>query len=981
MIGAPPLSGATLPALVEAQAARNPGAPAVVFGDESVAYGELNARANRLAHELIARGIGPEDLVGIALERSIDTIVTLLAVLKAGAAYLPLDPAYPAARLAHMVRDARPTLQELLPALRDRPVHDPSDSERRTLLEAQHPAYVIYTSGSTGTPKGVVVSHSGIPSMVRAHAIRLRLTPAARVLQFGSLSFDASVWEIAGALVAGATLVLIRDDARTGDALAATLRTQRVTHATLPPVVLTTLEPGDDLPLAVLAVAGEACPGSIVERWSGGRTMINGYGLTETTVCATLSEPLSGADAPSIGRAIDGTRVYVLNEHLEPAPAGVTGELYVGGAGLARGYLRRPGLTAERFVADPFAPEPGARMYRTGDLARRRTDGSLDIIGRRDHQVKIRGHRVELGEIEAVLNEQPGIGQAVVVAFPDAHGTNRIVAYLAGTGDRRPDAAAVREQVREQLPDAMIPARFVVVDSFACTPNGKIDRSALPLPELDTTAYRAARTPPERALCALAGDVLGLERVGIDDDFFALGADSISVARFVARARTAGIQLTQRAVFEHPTVAGLATVAQSISPAGDPLQRRDLPLAPLQRDLLETRANESIGTLAQICLELEGPLDALRMGEAVAAVIAHHAALRAGFVRDAGGRIVQTIAPRAAAPWRVVDIGPGAECSTAVRTDRDVPFVRAHAPLIRFSLLRSTPERHALVVTYDQLVLDAWSLPLVVRDLFALYRNGGGAAALRPAPSIAGYAEWLLATDRAAARDTWAAHLRGAAPPVRLAGPIVEAGRPAVRRHRAELTAEVTACVQRFAQATGVTPSTVVRGLWTLLLAQLGEREDILFGVVVSGRPAEVTGVEEMVGAFTNVLPLRVCVRAGIGLAEVVAAIAHEQLALLDAQHLTLTDIAGASGADLDFDSVLAFQNYPQGGDELLTPAPGVRVVAIGAYEDPVPYPLCLTIVPGPQMRLRFDYHAERFPPDRIVEIAERFSALAGASC
>ncbi|MFL6805013.1 MAG: non-ribosomal peptide synthetase, partial [Xanthobacteraceae bacterium] len=413
------------------QAARTPEAAAVVFDDEHLSYAELDRSANRLAHHLRGLGVGPETVVGLCVERSPAMVVGTLGILKAGGAYLPLDPDYPPERLAFMLADAGASVLVTQAALAARlaasgrrlvcldtdaaaMAQEPATAPALA-LDPLHPAYVIYTSGSTGQPKGVVVPHAGIPNLAAAQIDRFGVTSQARVLQFASLSFDAAISEIAMALVSGAALILPGAE-RSGEALARLVDEQNVTHATLPPAVLADLS--ENLPLETLIVAGEACPADVVARWSPGRRMINAYGPTETTVCAAMSEALSGASAPPIGRPIWNTQIYVLDGGLEPVPAGVAGELYIAGAGLARGYLHRAGLTAERFVADPFGPA-GSRMYRSGDLARWRPDGVLEFLGRADHQVKLRGFRIEPGEIEAALLGHPSLAQAAVIARED----------------------------------------------------------------------------------------------------------------------------------------------------------------------------------------------------------------------------------------------------------------------------------------------------------------------------------------------------------------------------------------------------------------------------------------------------------------------------------------------------------------------------------------------------------------------------------
>src|SRR5262244_3155627 len=494
------LPGATLPQLFAAQAAKTPDAVAVVFGDEQLSYGELEGRANQLAHHLRALGVGAESVVGVCLERSLELVVALIAILKAGGGYLPLDPGYPRERLSFMLADAGAAVLLTHSGLRDRV--DAPDVRRLELdgaaaAIAAHPsdapastvgphnlAYVIYTSGSTGTPKGVAVTHGGIPNLAAAQIDRFAITAQARVLQFASASFDAAVSEIATTLVSGATLVLAPAQ-RGGDALARVICEQNVSHATLPPVLLAELP--EHVPLQTLIVAGDACSAEVVARWSPGRRMINAYGPTEATVCATMSEALSGACVPPLGGPIWNTRIYVLDGCLEPVPVGVVGELYIAGAGVGRGYVGRGGLTAERFVADRYGAA-GGRMYRSGDLARWRGDGVLEFVGRADQQVKVRGFRIEPGEIEAELLRHASVSQAVVVARADRAGGQQLVGYVVLAAGAEVDGAALRSHVGSRLPDYMVPSAIVVLDRLPLTANGKLDRGALPAPEVRASA-------------------------------------------------------------------------------------------------------------------------------------------------------------------------------------------------------------------------------------------------------------------------------------------------------------------------------------------------------------------------------------------------------------------------------------------------------------------------------------------------------------
>ncbi|MEV5708584.1 amino acid adenylation domain-containing protein, partial [Actinoallomurus sp. NPDC052274] len=537
-----PVPDATLAELFRAQAAATPDATAVVFEDEELTYAELAARAAELADRLAGLGAGPERIVAIALPRSVDLVVTELAVAMTGAAYLPIDVTYPPDRVAYLLADAAPVC-----VVTEEGVETPDGPPNTALSRSGRvdgAAYVIYTSGSTGRPKGVVVTHRGIASLAATQRERLGIGPGSRVLQFASPGFDAAFWELV-ALLSGATLVLAPADRLVPGAPLAELATERrVTHATLPPAALPTL---DGLPPGLtLVVAGEACPPELVERWSRDHRMINAYGPTETTVATTVSAPLSGRIVPPMGTPVANTRVYVLDEYLRPVPPGVPGELYAAGLSLARGYLGRPGRTAERFVADPYGA-PGERMYRTGDLVRHRADGRLEYLGRTDHQIKIRGFRVEPGEVESALTGHEAVSQAAVLVREDPPGGRRLVAYVAGDAD----PAELRAFVRDRLPEYMVPAAVVPLPELPLTASGKLDRAALPAPEFRASG-RAPRTPQEELLCRLFAEVLGLDGpVGADDGFFDLGGDSIVAIQLVARARREGLVLTAREVFRH----------------------------------------------------------------------------------------------------------------------------------------------------------------------------------------------------------------------------------------------------------------------------------------------------------------------------------------------------------------------------------------------------------------------------------------------
>ncbi|MEU5692153.1 non-ribosomal peptide synthase/polyketide synthase [Actinosynnema sp. NPDC020468] len=696
--------------LIARQVARTPDAPALV-GAAEVSFAELDARANRLAHHLISRGAGPDQIVAVKLPRSVDLVVAELAVLKAGAAFLPVDPAYPAERIAFMLDDADPLLTL------DGTVDVPGPTTAPVVdVRPEHPAYVIYTSGSTGRPKGVVVTHAGIATFAAAEIAHLDVRPGDRVLQFSSPSFDASVLELCLALPAGAALVVPPPGPLLGQELADVVAHNKVTHALIPPVALATV-PDVALPdFRTLVVGGDACPPDLVERWAPGRRMVNAYGPTESTVVATWSDALTPGGTPPIGRPIRGTRVHVLDALLQPVPAGVPGELYVAGAGLARGYLDRPGLTAQRFVADPFGA-PGTRMYRTGDVVRW-SRGELEFLGRADDQVKIRGFRIELGEVEAAVLRHPDVRAAVVVARADSRGHKRLVGYVVGS------TVGLREFLGESLPDYLVPSAFVALDALPVSANGKVDRARLPEPDFGAAVaadHVPPATPEESALAAVWADVLGVDRVGRHDNFFALGGDSILSMQVVARARQAGHRFTTRDLFAHQTIAELAphvTVEVADSAAREEVVG-DVPLTPIQHWFLTSGRRNPRHFNQSHLVELAPDVDVAALRRALATLLAHHDALRLRFTRDGDGWR-QHNAP--VTPTDVLTVTSEADLTEEYADAVHASFDLATGPLLKAVLFQGdTP---LLLLVAHHLVVDGVSWRILLDDLETAYRGG-----------------------------------------------------------------------------------------------------------------------------------------------------------------------------------------------------------------------------------------------------------------
>ncbi|MCF1594999.1 non-ribosomal peptide synthetase [Streptomyces muensis] len=1366
--------------LFETCVAQDPAAEAVVFAGERLTYGELGARVNRLAHALRGRGVGPESRVAVRLPRSFDLIVALWAVLKTGAAYVPVETGYPADRIAYVLADSRTSF-----VIDEENVRTLGEGEPETDLgvvpRGDSAAYVIHTSGTTGRPKGTVVTHAGISNMLAWMQDEYRLTPADRVVHKTPVGFDVSVWEVFWTLTRGATLVVAHPDGHRDPAyLARLVRDEHVTVIHFVPAMLGPFldeyVPVDSL--RMVSCGGEALPAGLAERFHRecGARLHNSYGPTEFSVTATSHACAPGVPV-TIGTPTHNSRAYVLDPALQPVPDGVTGELYLAGVQLARGYFDRPGPTAERFVADPYGPA-GTRMYRTGDLVRRRADGDLEFVGRADDQIKINGQRVEPAEVEAVLASVPGVEQAVVLVHDSAAGARQLVGYVTGTPRTDP-----RAHLATLLPAHMVPVSVHVLPSIPVTLNGKIDRRALPAPARPTGG-RAPGTATEHALHALAADLLNRPELGVDDDLFALGADSIHAIQLVSRARRQGLHLTPQDVFDHPTVARLATAvttapapapveddpvgelpetpmarrlaerggptagfAQSLllaagpglsyerlgaalqrvldrhdalrmrgrhirpvgavraedcltraqdedvaahkeaarralspedgamvravwfasgrlllvlhhlvvdgvswrilltdltqaladgelSPAGtslrhwaahlrapddelplwtdlsstpepvlgarplDPAQDvhgtarsitvtvptdltatllttlpaayratpddillaalsaavqrhrgegpvlvdleghgrdhlpdgmdlsttvgwftrihpvrlaagtetgpallkrtkeelravphggrghdllhdrltglpapqisfnylgrldatdlggwrladdakavelladdglalthalqidayvRDgeltsgwtypsgvldetdvralaeawttaltelavhtrggltvsdvplvritqeeldrfrgatdvLPLSPLQEGLLFLALYEPDDPyVGQLVLEIDGGFDTERMRNAATALLHRHPNLRAAFRSRSAGAPVQVVPADVKVPWEERDED---DVEAFLARDRARGFSVVRPPLLRFTALGNR-----LVLTHHHLLLDGWSLPLLVRDLFSLY----GGADLPPATPYRDYLAWQRGQDHEASGEAWREHLAGLTAPTLLAPADRASGGHGV--HELVLSEALTDGLSATARAHRLTLNTVVQGLWALLLSGFTERDDVVFGATVSGRPPELSGAESMVGLFVNTLPVRVRIDPDEPLSALLARVQHEQRSLDAHQHASLAELTRASGFDALFDTIVAFENYPM--DDGIE-AGGLRLAHADLVER-THYPVSLSVFPGERLRLRFSYLAGAFDAPAVARVADHLVDL-----
>ncbi|HEU4561131.1 MAG TPA: amino acid adenylation domain-containing protein, partial [Longimicrobium sp.] len=891
--------------LFEAQVERTPGAVAVSHEEERLTYAQLNERANRLAHHLRGRGVGPEVRVGVCLERSLELVVSVFAVLKAGGVYVPLDPSYPATRLQRMLADSgaevlltQTRLRASLPAA-PRVATVSVDAEWRE-IEAGSPAnpesgatprnlaYMIYTSGSTGTPKGAGVDHEALVNHMTWFVRELGFTAEDRVLEKTPIVFDGSLWEFFAPLIVGGEIVVAQHDGERDPAyLLRAVRSREITALQVLPALFRVLtdEPefAECTSLRKVFCGGEALPGELYRRLSRllpGTRLINLYGPAEccmnaaTHVCEAGDERSASV---TIGRPVPNTRSYVLDPAMRLLPGGIPGELCVGGVQVARGYLGRPGLTADRFVPDPFGGEAGARLYRTGDRVRWRADGRLEYLGRLDQQVKIRGVRVEPGEVESALLAHVAVREARVVAREDA-GEKRLVAYVVGGAE----AEELRAHLRKSVPEHMVPAAFVFLDALPLTPNGKLDRKALPAPDYGTAAdrYVAPRTPAEEVLAGIWAGVLRLERVGVTESFFELGGHSLLATRVVSRIREVfGVEVPLRALFERPTVAELAKTVEDerrrglpVLPPVVPAERTGaLPLSFAQERLwfLDRLAPDSPFYNVPAVWRLGGALDRAALERSLGEIVRRHEALRTTFA-EVDGSPVQVIAPFDGFTLPVEDLSELGEADREAVVRRRAgeearqPFDLAAGPLFRAGLLRLGKEDHVLLLSMHHIVSDGWSTGVLFRELSALYaayREGGESPLPELAVQYADYAVWQREQLAGEALERqlayWRERLAGA--PELLELP-TDRPRPAVQTYRGEmvpveLSLELLERLQRLGRSEGATLFMTLLGAFQVLLSMYSGSEDVVVGSPIAGRTRGE--VEELIGFFVNTLVLR----------------------------------------------------------------------------------------------------------------------------
>ncbi len=1032
--GADEISGRCLHELVEAWAERAPEAEAVVCGEVRLTYGELDRRADALARTLRGLGVGPEVPVGVYVERSAEMVVGLLGILKAGGAYLPLDPAYPAQRLARILEDAAPPvvvtrggLEAGLPASSARVVRldepgagggRPRRSRRSREVTPANLAYVIYTSGSTGRPKGVEITHRSAVHLMEIARRRFGFGERDVWTVFHSFAFDFSVWEIWSALALGGRLVVVPvETAQSPGRFRELLVAERVTVLNQTPSAVRQLAGPDAAPppaLRFLVCGGEAFPRELAARlldW--GAPVWNFYGPTEATVWSSAARITAAPGAEGVatlGRPLPGYRLHALDAGGRPVPVGVPGELHVAGAGLARGYARDPLLTAERFVPDPFAGAPGGRLYRTGDLVRLRPDGEVEFLGRIDHQVKLRGFRIELGEIEAALASHPAVAEAAVLLREEPAG-RRLVAYLGAREGAAPAAPELRAWLRERVPEYMVPAAFVTLAALPLSPNGKVDRRALaaiaPATPSAAGGWLPPRTPVEEILAGIWAEVLNVERVGVHDGFFDLGGHSLLATRMVSRAaRLLGVDLPLRAVFEAPTLAELAAVAEQRLKGGaadpPPIPRvsreHPLPLSFAQQRLwlLDRLEPGSSAYNVPAALRFRGPLDDRAFAAALAEVVRRHEALRATF-HEREGEPVQQFAPFSGFPLAAADltaVPPARREAELLRLAGEEalrPFDLRKGPLLRAVLLRLDRDERALLLTLHHIAGDGWSLEVLVRELAALY---GAAVAGEPSrlPELpvqyADFALWQREQLQGAALESqlawWRERFRELPPPLELPAARSRSGERSRQGARAfvRLPAGLVRALRDLGRREGATLFMVLLAGLEALLARYTGQTDLCVGTPVAGRTRLET--EALAGVFLNTLALRSDLAGDPPFWELLARVRETTLGAYAHQDLPFEQLLAALRPARDLDRAPLFQvlfNMLAFGAGAQPSLPGIALTPIEL--PPLAPKFDLTVYAaerGEEIELQLHYDGELFEARQMERMADHLRALLAAA-
>ena len=1012
----------------EQQAEQTPAAVAVIDGDKQVTFQELNVRANKLAHFLMKIGVGPEEPVGVFVERSADMIVALLGVIKAAGAYVPLDVSYPDERVAYVLHDCRARVVLTQEKSRRRVnvgecrvvaldtdrnhIDVESESNPRTRVTAANAAYVIYTSGSTGKPKGVVGLHGATRNRLEWMYRRYPFAADEKCCQKTSLSFVDSIWEIFGPLLHGVPLVIVPDEVvKDVNRFIGTLNEAKVTRLVLVPSLLRAMLETDGIGARLSRLkwwmcSGEALPSVLVKRFQEqlpGAALLNLYGSSEVAADVTYYdvEVSEACDSIPLGRPIANTDIYVLDKNLRPVPIGATGDIYAGGDGLARGYFDRPELTAEKFVPHPFASEGGRRLYNTGDRGRFRRDGALEYKGRTDHQVKIRGSRVELGEVESALLTNANVREAIVMAQPDRAGESELIAYVRCDGTTT-SSRDLRAHLREKLPEYMVPATVVVLDDFPRTASGKVDRLRLPRAVAAAVDYVAARTLTEEIVAGVMADVLKLDQVGMSDDFFELGGHSLLIPQLTSRLNELfGIELPLRAVFDNSRVSELVDAIAGLR--GGNTAEPAPPLEALPRNgevpftVPLTFAQESLWAIDQIspntgaynisrALRLQGTLDVVALQASIDAIVAKHEALRTVFQSEDGKPVgVVNVDSKVAVATRDLSELDAAGVRIQVAEECRQPFNLAVGPLLRVTLLRLAEHEHILIVTMHHIISDIWSIGIFFDELVSGYNSLVAGSELRTEAfslRYADFAAWqrrLLQGDRLNhSLDYWQQQLAGA-PPVTNLPTYCE--RPAVRsfqgaRYVFEIPSNLSTAVKTLARAERVTLFMTLLGAFQTLLWTYATDDDVVIGCPSAGRRP---GTENVIGYFVNTLAVRTSLSGNPNFRELMHRVAEATLGALTHEHVPYAMVVEKLQPKRRLDHNPLFQVWfvLQPGRAERRDFAGLSVEPYAIDSEVTRHDLQLTIWENaPILKAAFTYNTDILDAETIAHLSEQFSLL-----
>ncbi|MEH1843055.1 MAG: amino acid adenylation domain-containing protein [Nostoc sp.] len=1022
--------------MFERQVERSPQAIAVAFDDIQLTYQQLNKRANQLAHYLRTLGVGPEVLVGICLERSLEMIVGILGILKAGGAYVPLDPAYPAERLTFILSDTQtPVLLTQEKLVKNLPLHQAqvvcldSNWQGNTQNSQENPVnqttidnliYVIYTSGSTGQPKGVMIPHRGICNQLYWRQTNFKLTPADKVLLTISFSFDPSVWQIFWPLCFGGQLILARPGGQQDTAyLVKVIIEQQITVLALVPSILRVLLQEKGIEncrfLRHITCGGEALPSELIEHFFAqlnlDNVFHNCYGPTEASIDATFWTCQRGTNytiAP-IGRPITNAEIYILDENLQPVPVGESGELYIGGIGLARGYLNRPELTREKFIFHPFSSEVGARLYKTGDLARFLPDGNIEFLGRIDYQVKIRGFRIELGEIEAILRQHPSLTETLVIAREDVPGNKQLVAYIIANPEQIPSQVELRRFLQGRLPEYMVPASFVFLDNLPLNPNGKIDRRALPAPHTSDLALSTNFIPPQNAteevLASIWVKVLRLEQVGIHDNFFELGGHSLLATQVMSRVRQAfQIEMPLQILFENPTIASLAQAMPTATRSGNAqtqitendLQNQTIPLIANRESVPLSFAQQRVWFLEQLepnspayiisnALRLTGEFRASILQQALNAIVIHHEALRTNFITSPDGSPIQVIGKPRPVELKIIKVTQE-QVQSLLNQESQRPFNLESDLMLRACLLQIDEQQQILLLVMHHIASDGWSMGILWQQLASLYEAllSGKPSPLAKLPiQYADFAiwqhQWLSGEVLSSQINYWKTQLAGANTVLELP---TDRPRPPVQTYQGAaqsliIPQTLSASLIELSRQEGVTLFMTLLAAFGTILHRYSGQEDILIGSPIAGRNR--SEIEGLIGFFINTVVLRIDFSGNPSFRSVLNRVRQMALGAYAHQDMPFEKLVEELQPERDTSRNPLFQVWFNmlNLKDIQLELPGVAIEPVSMLETASKFDLTLYVTEKNQgIQLDLVYNTDLFASERMMEMLHQFHHL-----